>query len=245
MTAKLEEKENRNVVKKSISIDDPDDRSLVVGPGGRTINTITKKHNVKIDVPSKTDIKGIVTVSGSSDNVEKALDEIGRVLKGEQEEEREDLVRKTVIVYPDERHIVVGPEGRTERELRKKFGVRIDIPHKDSDEIGILVSGSLEENVNAAIDAIVDLAEAQKNVEEGLKVYRHERMIVVGPGGATVKALTRRFNVRIHVPDRASQDDRVIIRGHRDDVEDVIKEILDMLDEFHSKKRTGEWRWRE
>jgi len=114
------------------------------------------------------------------------------------------------IVIPTKFHAkIIGHEGSTLAKLQSGSGARIDMPKRDSNSAKIQITGTPAQ-VYAARNAIESLAERgfssitdPGKLSDDLSVEDRDIGLIMGAGGATLKAIEKHTGASIKLPERA------------------------------------------
>ncbi|KAL4221822.1 hypothetical protein ACF0H5_020076 [Mactra antiquata] len=147
------EKEDRMLKSFELTVDvDPAYHPKLIGRRGEVINKMRADHDVKIQLPEKSDQSNI-TIIGYEKNCEEAKEEILRMVK-----EYEDMV--TIEAKIDQRihPRIIGQKGRGVRKIQDDFKVDLRFPRANDNPNIILITG--------AEDDIYDCKDHLLNIEE-------------------------------------------------------------------------------
>jgi rRNA processing protein Krr1/Pno1 len=135
----------------------------------------------------------------------------------------------SVEVEIDPRHygLLIGEKGATLIKLQDDTGARVDVPKRDSGKKTITISGPPQ--------SIVSCQALMKNLINGGSAVSEincppEKIgIVIGPGGKNVKAIQAQLSVRVNLPERGGNSNKIVITGEKAGVKqakDVIKSLI-------------------
>ncbi|KAF0731732.1 hypothetical protein Ae201684P_005879 [Aphanomyces euteiches] len=189
---------------------------LIIGKGGETIRELQGKSGCHIQVARETEMNSEATertvmCSGSPAQLEMAKQLINDLLSdrmhgGQFIGSGESM---KMPVPNDKVGLIIGRQGATVKGVQQRTGASIVIPPAaDSDNPGfrtLIVSGSHEAREKARIEINMLINDQHQLIPTGAHtIYMqipNERVgIVIGRGGATVKAIQDRTNVKIQIP---------------------------------------------
>lgn len=171
------------------------------------------------------DLAGGVTISGTKDDVEKAVEALPKIIQLS----RNHSIRMSHIeefqVDPELVKQIVGRQGQQITQFRKEFDVKMDV-----DKSGKVVVQGIEQNAKQCVKAVLDFQRRlrDESVEElDIPTEYHSRLI--GPKGKYVNRLRDKHNCIIRFP--GEQDSGVIlIRGPSKGVNAVKREFLELVE---------------
>ena len=158
---------------------------------------------------------------------------------------------KTTTVEKSKHGLIIGKGGATIKDLEAKFGVKIILPKDESSTV--TVNGAKAAEAIAAIQEIVSPKEkkssssssssapaskatssAASTVTKVLKVAEEDHKYIVGPGGATVKAIREESGADVTITPKS---DQVTITGPSDKAvkkaEKLVKEAIAKVHDQH------------
>jgi polyribonucleotide nucleotidyltransferase len=182
---------------------DRDSVGTVIGKGGATIAAIQQESGARLDVDRKRgDQEGLrgrggeVRVSGTPAQIEAAKALIEGALAAARPEATERLEVASAAA-------VIGKGGATIRRIQEESGARLDIERRPQQGSGgpgkgdtIVITGGTAE-VAAAAAAVGAILHPVYEAEEAVEVGRRHVALVVGPKGATVRALQAQSGVAV------------------------------------------------
>ncbi|XP_028847323.1 vigilin isoform X2 [Denticeps clupeoides] len=183
----------------------------IIGRKGAVISQIRKDYDVNVQFPDKGDEQqDMIVISGYERNAEEARAAIGQLVA-----ELQDMVSEDVLLDHRVHARIIGARGKAIRKLMEEFKVDIRFPQPGSDDPDRVSVSGLPENVDNAIDHLLNLEE-----EYMLTVTESETMAAYmkppsrsGGGGVTDedgRGATKGFVVRDapwNVPDGSKAPD--------------------------------------
>lgn len=208
---------------KEITVDFPKEqhRYIIGGKLGAGVNKIMEKHEVLVDVPDRSDNSLSIKLRGANNKMAGALNEVYLLAN-----------KYSKVVIPCEKWVMpklIGNKGSEIKKLNPFDGndgfVKVDFK-KDTSEIEI--SGevvqveTVENNIRKAISQITHTT-SSKEIKFANKF--HGRLI--GPGGASLKAMIdgRDVNIRLPKKDGTVDMDLITIEGSPKAVDAVYREL--------------------
>lgn len=222
-----------------------DAHRFLIGRGGETIRKIMQDNDVNINVPKDEAQSEEITVSGSVEAVDGALEDIRSKLK-EYEDQAEDRKLRQwsmTINVPSEYHQkIIGIKGVVVNELRKKHDVNISLPKGEEKTDEIVVQG-YEDKARACaaeIEAMVEEIRSLVVQEVVLAAACHPR--IIGARGKNVRKIMEDFGVEIRFPRGEQEPDIVTVSGKEEnavlDCADYLKSLEeDFLAEYSEKNQ--------
>jgi predicted RNA-binding protein YlqC (UPF0109 family) len=170
---------------------DVEQKGTLLGKGGATIQRIQSESGGAMLEIGK-GAESTVRITGPYVAVEAARAEICRLLKLDAESVRS-------VDVPEEVTVAVFGRGEKLRALAAAHGVNID--RADG---GVKVRGS-RGAVEAAVSELQAAVEANRRVEEHLEVEPHHVGMMLGKGGATVKAIEQEGGAKIAIANKPAE----------------------------------------
>ena len=184
----------------------------IIGKSGAGTRQIMEDYDVNINVPKIELESNIITITGTSDNVEKA--------KLDLEEKVKDLEAKSfevrVDVNPEYHPKIIGRKGETIGKLRANHSVEVHLPKKGDAEENIITIRGYEDNVMKAkeeIEAIVHQFESM--VREEVSIDSRTHPMIIGRRGQGIRKIMQDFKVDIKMPKQGvDPDPDLVIVSH-------------------------------
>jgi len=208
---------------------------FIIGKNGTGVREMMNKYDVNIRVPPGDEQSNIIFVSGAPSSVEEAKVGLAEKVVLLEEEKQDKILRSFKVqmsVNPDYHPKIIGRRGAVITDLRNKYKVNIQLPNKGSEEEGIITITGLEEDVNAARDAILKIVgDYESMVREEVKVDPRVHSMIIGKRGRNIRQIMEDYRVEIRLPrDGDADPSLVVISGEEDNVLDC-KDHLKMLEE--------------
>lgn len=203
---------------------------LIIGPGGKTINSLMAQTSTRINIPKK--YNGHIMVTGDFEGITLAKDRIMRLI--------ENKINRSTSNLIFEKHLLpflVGTSSRTKTSeiftaMAEEKGVKIVISlnKDDSNRINILITGD-RIKVNAIEEGLLKQLEEARQIIKSVetKVPRALHRLIVGPKGETLTAMEDASGCLIHVPPPSSDpnDEKIIIYGVEGNLLKGLQAVLD------------------
>jgi transcription antitermination factor NusA-like protein len=152
-------------------------------------------------------------------------------------------VEDEMLLNPRHYPVILGEGGKTLARLEEAFGVKLDLPRKNSSEEKIKITGS-ESAIAFAKQAINELADKKYsktldgNLDDAIvEVSAKDLGTLIGPGGANIRAIQLKTNTKIQLPDKDSRGDgpsKVTVVGDAQDVADAVHAIKQLAEKGYS-----------
>uniref|UniRef100_A0AAY4ARQ8 Vigilin n=1 Tax=Denticeps clupeoides TaxID=299321 RepID=A0AAY4ARQ8_9TELE len=127
----------------------------IIGRKGAVISQIRKDYDVNVQFPDKGDEQqDMIVISGYERNAEEARAAIGQLVA-----ELQDMVSEDVLLDHRVHARIIGARGKAIRKLMEEFKVDIRFPQPGSDDPDRVSVSGLPENVDNAIDHLLNLEE--------------------------------------------------------------------------------------
>jgi len=218
----------------------------IIGQKGTGVREMMQKFDVNIRVPSMDEKSDVILISGVPSNVEAAkggLAEKVAELEAEEEEKARRSFQVTVSVNPDYHPKIIGRGGQVITKLRDDFKVQIQLPKKEAEENDIITITGLEEDAEAARDAILKIVgQYESQVQEEVSIDPSTHSMIIGRRGRSIRKIMDDFKVDIRLP-REGDDDpsRVIVSGDEDAVLDCIDHLKILEEEYIQDQADSDW----
>lgn len=223
--------------------------AMIIGSGGSTLQKIQEATGANVDLPKRGGVRTQTIITGPTKEAvamaKTALNQL--VVKGYSEITHAGHVDEGIEVPSRSLGVVIGPGGQTIKLLQAKTGTKINTPDRDSDSNFVTVVGD-PEGVKNCITAIKQI------ITQGFSSITHEGWIrktvevaksqignLIGPGGATIKALQSSTKTRIDIPSGREDPIVVSISGDAVDVASAAAQIAAMLVPPEPEEIPHEW----
>lgn len=221
----------------------PADAAFAVKPVGREAQALRKEFDVEIaertvgssDASSSTasaagddedeDLAGGVTIIGTKDNVEKAIEALPKIIQLS----RTHSIRMSHIeefqVDAELVKQIVGRQGQQISQFRKEFGVKMDV-----DKNGKVVVQGIEGDAKQCVKAVLDFQRRlrDESVQE-LDIPNEYHSRLIGPKGKYVNRLREKHNCIIRFPGEQGSS-IILVRGPSKGVNAVKREFLELVE---------------
>lgn len=135
---------------------------------------------------------------------------------------------------------MIGKGGATIRELSARFDVHVSIPKGEEESETITVTG-YEDKAHQAKEAIEKIVADHEKEQEDRKMRSYKTQVdvpleyhqrLIGAGGSTVRDLSKRFDVQIHIP--RDNTETIQIQGYEDKAEAAKAEIERLVNNYQN-----------
>lgn len=223
MVKKLENEKEKDV------IIDHRHYASIIGSKGFNIKEIRDKFNhVLITIPGPEEKGDIVKIRGPKVDVDRCHKYLMKLVK----ELDENSYVVEVPIFKQLHKYVIGKGGTNLRRIREETQTRIDFPAEVDDNDVITITGK-QENVKIARDMIQKIQnELSSVVEEEVTISPKYYNSLIGIGGKLIHSIMEDCGgVIIKFPPADSKNDKVTIRGPKDDVEKAKQQLLEQIHE--------------
>jgi len=202
---------------------DSEQKGLLFGKGGSTIQRIQQESRANLDIGRGTDC--VVRISGPRANVNKARSALADILH------LDAACTRTVLVPFDIGEVVAARDKL--RRLEQTHGVNvIRMERKDeAPTFGVKVRGD-EEGVAAAVAKLNECVERERRVEEVLQVETQHVGMLLGKQGSTINAIQRETGALLDMcrkADEGCSTQPVTVRGNRASVDRALAALEEVL----------------
>ncbi|GAB5585670.1 hypothetical protein Unana1_00570 [Umbelopsis nana] len=210
----------------------------VVGRNGAKVKEIKDETQAKIDFSKPADGVVTTTLQGTKESITKAKKIILDVIR-----ELDQQVTETLKIKSSHHKRLIGAGGRNIRNIVADAGGAVDraasmvrFPRADDqvqDEIVLKGDKEIVAKIRAKLEELVAEEEAQVTVT--VDVPRDEHANLIGRGGSNLKALQKKYNVRIDFPKagNSASGEHVTIAGLPEDCEKCKTEMLGKIRATH------------
>jgi rRNA processing protein Krr1/Pno1 len=130
----------------------PKQIGAVIGRGGENIKTITKETGAKINMPDRDSDSNTVTITGSSEAVQQAMNAIKQLMeKGFSDITHANHTMATITVHRDSLGTLLGTRGATIKKIQEECKVKINIPKTNDEFIQCSLVGESSDIINCRI----------------------------------------------------------------------------------------------
>lgn len=229
---KLENEKERDVI-----IDHRHFRNII-GAKGERIREIREKFNqVQITFPGPNEKTDIVKIRGPKEDVDNCYKEMNKIVK----ELQASSFELKVPIFKQFHKYIIGKGGANIKRIREETQTKIDLPEEGDNNEVIIITGK-QQNVLAARDQIQKIQEDMANiVSEEISIPAKYHNALIGAGGRLINSIMEECgNVSIKFPTAESKNDKVVIRGPKEDVERAKATLLEMSNEKKLSSFTAE-----
>lgn len=179
----------------------PEHHKFLIGRGGTNIRQFRDKYDVRVIFPSaKDDDQELITIVGRQDCVEKAKDELMRMIK-----DLEDTVEDEMTIDPKHHKHFIQRQFQVLHDIADEYGgVVVSFPRNNTKSDLVRLKGAKDcvAGAKKRLTEIVNELDAQVTIECIIPQKFHRN--VMGPKGTKVQAITQNYNVQVKFPERES-----------------------------------------
>jgi rRNA processing protein Krr1/Pno1 len=125
---------NPNLVKVEINVPSKQQGGLI-GEKGANIRSIQLRTDTKITIPSKESKSDIITVVGPPEGVKAAQAAIKSIIaQGFSDVTHPDHIKRSINIPREQTRFLIGPGGKTIKDIQTSSGVKVNIPEAESEE---------------------------------------------------------------------------------------------------------------
>lgn len=204
------------------------------------------EYDVNIRVPTADQQSDIVLVSGVPTHVENAKAGLAEKLEKLELEKLERIKRSfevTVEINSEYHPKIIGRSGGVINKLRQDFKVNIQLPPKGSENEELITITGLEEDANAAKQAILKIVnQYESQIKEEVQIDPRVHSMIIGKRGRTIRKIMDDFKVDIRLPRDGDEDaSLVVITGDEEAVLDCIDHLKLLEEEYIQDAADKEW----
>lgn len=192
---------------------------FLIGPKGSTLQTLVpNKDKVQIDFEDG----GAIYLEGPPEDVKSAQ----ASLSAEIDRLTREMSSETIKVHPSLHRHVIGRGGALISKIKDETGVQITIPNEQTNSDEIKVEGN-KEGVKKAIEEISEIVKRIENEKSRdiLIEQRFHKQIIGAKGEAIGKLREQYPSVVFSFPDASKKSDIVNLRGDKNEVDKVFKQL--------------------
>jgi len=218
----------------------------IIGQKGKEVREMMNEYDVNIRVPTADQQSDIVLVSGVPTHVENAKAGLAEKLEKLELEKLERIKRSfevTVEINSEYHPKIIGRSGGVINKLRQDFKVNIQLPSKGSENGELITITGLEEDANAAKQAILKIVnQYESQIKEEVQIDPRVHSMIIGKRGRTIRKIMDDFKVDIRLPRDGDEDaSLVVITGDEEAVLDCIDHLKLLEEEYIQDAADKEW----
>ncbi|XP_046390775.1 vigilin [Ischnura elegans] len=201
----------------------------IIGTKGEKIREVREKFNqVQIMFPSLGDKRDVVTIRGPREDVDKCSQHLMKLVK----ELSENSYSQDVPIYKQFHKFIIGKRGANIQKIRDETHTKIELPAEGVENDVITITGK-KENVEEARKRIQKIQNELANiVTEEISIPPRYYHSIIGPRGKLINSIMEDCGgVTIKFPSSESNNDNVVIRGPKEDVEKAKQLLKEMSNE--------------
>ena len=234
MVFKLENEKEKDII-----IDQRHYRNII-GAKGDKIREIREQFNqVQINFPGAGDKRDVVKIRGPKEDVDKCHKYLVKLVK----ELCDKSYQVDVPIFKKFHKFIIGKGGANIRKIREETQTKIDLPAEGDKNDVITITGK-RENVEEARDKIRKIQDEHENIiSDEITIPPQFYNTIIGAGGKLIRSIMEDCGgVTIKFPSAESKNDKVTIRGPKDDVERAKQQLSELTNERQLSSYTVEVR---
>jgi len=220
-----------NIVSKDIKIPQKLHTSMI-GMGGKFIRSITSEcGDVNIRFPTEGSNSDVITVRGTTEDVEKAEQQLLKLA----EERLESSFTAEVTAKPEHHRFLIGKGGINIRKVREKTGVRIIFPTRQDENRELITIIGKKEAVEEAKKELNSKIKDLNNIVEGEVTIdpKHHRYLASRRAQVLREVSDEYGGVSISLP-KENTSAKVALKGAKDCVEGAKSRLLEIISDLES-----------
>ena len=210
---------------------------FILGKGGKQLRELEEKTSTKVRIPGSDNPDSTVTITGSKQGIAACKREMDRIVakSGSRATEKIDIEKKYHLY-------IAGAYNETKKQIEEKSGnVVVHIPpNNKADATEITVVGD-KEAVARAVQLIQEIYNIKKltNIEEvKFQIAKESHKYIIGPKYSGIQEIFKKHDVIVEVPDAASDDDHVTLRGENTNLGRALTDVYAMAHSHTTKTMT-------
>lgn len=182
---------------------------LVLGKLGQRLRDLEKETGTKINVPSMNDPSETITVTGTKEGIEQAINEI-RTISEEQSKKASEKVSVSRMYLP----FVCGPHNVDLNNLMVETGTKIKVIPVSPQKVELFIVGDKEGIAVAKDKVLKTVAEMEEKCSTvSVEVLRAQHKYVIGPKGSSIAEILEKTGVSVEMPTADTTCNTIILRG--------------------------------
>jgi transcription antitermination factor NusA-like protein len=143
---------------------------------------------------------------------------------------------------------LIGKDGLVIRSIKEKLGVQIDMPWVSRDDAGthaVRIRGATRTSVSRCEEVIRYLVQyhhhelthpGQTHAEVKVPSWAHRH--IIGAGGSELRRIQNQWSVKLHLPEKSSSSERLLIVGLPDDVAQAVAHVRQLVGQVEQSTAT-------
>jgi len=210
----------------------------IIGQKGEKVREIRDMFSeVQISFPETNAKSDIVTLRGPKDDVDKCYEYMKKLAS--------ELVASSyklgIPIFKRFHGNIIGRAGANIRKIKEETNTVIDIPAENSDSDVIYITGYKEDAERARDMILATQNELANIVTSQVSFPQKLHTSMIGPGGKLIQSIMAECgDVHIRFPAEGEDNDRIIIRGTKEDVEKAEEQLKKLGEERLENSFTAE-----
>jgi len=218
----------------SISTIPKDFHRFILGKAGKTLRELEVKTGTKVRIPGPKDTDSTIQITGSKQGIIDCKKHMNDIVhkSGSRHTEKIEVDKK---YHP----FIAGGHNKTKERIEAAAGnVTIHIPPSNKPESTEISVVGDKDSVGRAIDMIKGIYDIKKmaNIEEvKFHIPKEQHRHVIGPRYSGIQDILDKHDVIVEVPDQASKDDHITLRGEQANLGRALTDVYTMAHSHGSK----------
>uniref|UniRef100_A0A1E1X8G5 Putative vigilin n=1 Tax=Amblyomma aureolatum TaxID=187763 RepID=A0A1E1X8G5_9ACAR len=201
----------------------------IIGKKGENIKRITADyHKTHVDFCED---ENAIRVEGPTEE----LEAVKTALEEKVQEIQTTMDSVEIKVDPLYHRHIIGKSGSNVNRLKQELGVTVHVPADEERSPVVRLEGPPEGVAQAKAELLEMAHKLQNEVTRELCVEQRFHRTLIGAKGEAIQDVRRRFNqVNVTFPEPGSRNDKVLIRGPREDVEACYRHLSQTCQELQA-----------
>uniref|UniRef100_A0A224ZBN2 Vigilin n=1 Tax=Rhipicephalus zambeziensis TaxID=60191 RepID=A0A224ZBN2_9ACAR len=201
----------------------------IIGKKGENIKRITADyHKTHVDFCED---ENMIRIEGPKEE----LEAVKTALEEKVREIQSTMDSVEIKVDPQYHRHIIGKAGSNVNRLKQELGVTVHVPADEERSPVVRLEGPPEGVAQAKTELLEMAHKLQNEVTRELCVEQRFHRTLIGAKGEAIQDVRRRFNqVNVTFPEPGSRNDKVLIRGPKEDVEACYRHMSQICQELQA-----------
>ncbi|XP_065285260.1 vigilin-like [Dermacentor albipictus] len=201
----------------------------IIGKKGENIKRITADyHKTHVDFCED---ENVIRIEGPKEE----LEAVKTALEEKVHEIQSTMDSVEIKVDPLYHRHIIGKSGSNVNRLKQELGVTVHVPADEERSPVVRLEGPPEGVAQAKAELLEMAHKLQNEVTRELCVEQRFHRTLIGAKGEAIQDVRRRFNqVNVTFPEPGSRNDKVLIRGPKEDVEACYRHLSQICQELQA-----------
>lgn len=201
----------------------------IIGKKGENIKRITADyHKTHVDFCED---ENVIRIEGPKEE----LEAVKTALEEKVHEIQSTMDSVEIKVDPLYHRHIIGKAGSNVNRLKQELGVTVHVPADEERSPVVRLEGPPEGVAQAKAELLEMAHKLQNEVTRELCVEQRFHRTLIGAKGEAIQDVRRRFNqVNVTFPEPGSRNDKVLIRGPKEDVEACYRHLSQICQELQA-----------